>query len=240
MEESTVSREEIISNLRKEIERTDAQTEKECGVLLEQIAWVLLSVADGNTTFVSSEQTVTSGRIDIVVLAESQQVGGFQRREAYVWELKAPQLEIFETKTKSLAQPSQHLYGAETQLLHYYYSIINNPMLLKRWGIISSDYVKFGGVIIGRDKNFVNHKLKDLDAALGEILAKEAHDIREKYIYRHLNIKLWTWDNIIYLAESKSLSNQKITGDPNTTIELTGSVDLKATITPVDWAIGEE
>lgn len=235
-----MSREDIIINLQKEIERTDAQTEKECGSLLEQIAWVLLSVADGNATFVNSEQSVTAGRLDIIVLAETQQAGGFQQREVYIWELKAPQLKIFEIKTKSLAQPSQHLYGAETQLMHYYYSIVNNPMLLKRWGVLSPDYVKFGGVIIGRDKNFVSHKLKDLDAGSGEILAKEAHDIREKYIYRHLNMRLWTWDKILYLARSKSLSNQKFIGDPNTTIELTGSADLKTTITPVSWAIEEE
>ena len=235
-----MSRNDKIMNLQKEIERTDAQTEKECGSLLKQFAWVLLSVADGNATFVDSEQIVTAGRLDIIVLAESQQAGGFQQREVYVWELKAPQLEIFEIKTKSIAQPSQHLYGAETQLMHYYYSIVNNPMLLKRWGILSPDYVKFGGVIIGRDKNFVSHKLKDLDADSGERLAREAYDIREKYIYRHLNMRLWTWDKILYLVKSRPISNQKFIGDPNTTIELTSSADLKTNITPVSLAIEEE
>jgi len=233
MGECSMIPKDIISNLKKEIERTDAQTERECGKLLKEIPWVLLSIADGNATFVKTEQFNTAGRLDIVVLADSLQVGGDLRREAYVWELKAPQLEIFEVKTKSIAQPSPHLYGAETQLMHYYYSIVNNPVQLRRWEVSSPDHVKFGGVIIGRDNNFVNHKLKDLDKVSGKKLAKEAHDIREKYIYRRLNINLWTWDKIIRIAQFKQFSNHKIEGDPSTIIDLKGTADLTTTITAV-------
>ena len=87
-----MNNEEIITRLKDEVGRTDAQTERECGELLEQIAWVLLSSADGNTTFVRSEQILSTGRVDIIVLADSLQPGGSFRREAHVWELKAPQL----------------------------------------------------------------------------------------------------------------------------------------------------
>ncbi len=221
--------EEILAGLRTEIERTDARTERQCGNFLEQIAWVLLSSADGNTTFVASEQILSTGRVDIVVLADSLQPGGSFRREAHIWELKAPQLQLFEIKTKSQAQPSAHLYGAETQLMHYCYSVANDFGLLRRWGVLSPDHVRIGGVIIGRDGNFVD--LKGFDEALGKPLAHEAHEIREIFFYQRLNMNLWTWDKVIYLAECQQFSHQKITGDPGTLIDLKGSAELSATIT---------
>lgn len=221
--------EEILASLRTEIERTDAQTERQCGKLLEQIAWVLLSSADGNTTFVASEQILSTGRIDIVVLADSLQPGGSSRREAHIWELKAPQLKLFEVKTQSQAQPSSHLYGAETQLIHYCYSVANDFGLLRRWGVLAPDHVRLGGVIIGRDGNFVD--LKGFEEALGKQLASEAHEIRESFFYRHLNMNLWTWDKVIHLAECQQFSHQKFPGEPGTLIDLKGSAELSATIT---------
>ncbi|MCI5208968.1 MAG: hypothetical protein D3910_09260 [Candidatus Electrothrix sp. ATG2] len=223
-----------------EIAKEDVKTERECGKLLEEIAWVLLSAAEGTATFVKSEQYVTAGRVDIIVLADLVQMGGSLRREAYVWELKAPQLEIFEVKTQSLAQPSSHLYGAETQLMHYYQSIINDSILLRRLEILSPEHVKFGGVIIGRDDNFVKNKLKNLDETTGERLAHEANEIRDKYVYRQLNMNLWTWDNVLYLAQAKQLSNQRIEGDPSTTIDLQSKAELTTKTTEVSWDIEEK
>jgi hypothetical protein len=99
-----MNQDDILTQLKKEIERTDAQTERECGKLLENIAWVLLTTADGNTTYVETEQICSTGRVDIVVLADSMQPGGNFRREAHIWELKAPQLPLFDFRTKSQAQ----------------------------------------------------------------------------------------------------------------------------------------
>jgi hypothetical protein len=223
-----MNQDDILTQLKKEIERTDAQTERECGKLLENIAWVLLTTADGNTTYVATEQVCSTGRVDIVVLADSMQPGGNFRREAHIWELKAPQLPLFDFRTKSQAQPSLHLYSAETQLMHYCYSVSNDGVLLRRWGILSPDHIRLGGIIIGRDINFVD--CKGEDKTLGNQLACEAHEIREVFFYRKLNMKLWTWDKVISLAGSQSFSHQKIQGDPNILIDLQGSVDLSATI----------
>lgn len=223
-----MNRDDTLTELKKEIERTDAQTERECGTLLKNIAWVLLTIADGNTTYVHTEQICSTGRVDIVVLANSMQPGGNFRREAHIWELKAPQVSLFDLKTQGQAQPSVHLYSAETQLMHYCYSVSNDAVLLRRWGILSPDHIRLGGIIIGRDINFVACKKKDRTSA--NQLACEAHEIREVFFYRKLNMKLWTWDKVITLAESQSLSHQKIQGDPMISIDLQESVDLSATI----------
>jgi hypothetical protein len=222
-----MSNEEILVCLRAEIERTDAHTERECGKLLEKIAWVLLSKEQG-ITFVASEQFVSSGRVDIVVIAESVQPGGSSRREAYIWEIKAPQLRLFKVITKSQAQPSSHLYCAETQLMHYCFSVANDGTLLRRWNVLPED-IKLGGVIIGNDKNLVDSKGEDEE--LGKQLALEAFKIREIYFYHRLNMELWTWDKVVTLAKYQLLSYQKIAGDPNTSIDLKGVADLSETIT---------
>ncbi len=223
-----MSREDILTQLKMEIERTDTKTERECGELLSQIAWVLLAIADGNTTFVTTEQICSTGRVDIVVLADSMQPGGNFRREAHIWELKAPQVPLFELKTKSQAQPSEYLYNAETQLMHYCYSVSNDAVLLRRWGLLSPDHIRLGGIIIGRDLNLVSCKKEDVE--LAKQLACEAHEIRDVFLYRKMNLRLWTWDKVITLAESQSLSHQKIEGDPKMSIDLQESADLSATI----------
>ncbi|NLD35354.1 MAG: hypothetical protein GX654_00620 [Desulfatiglans sp.] len=223
-----MSRDDVLIQLKKEIERTDAQTELECGKLLKNIAWVLLTIADGNTTYVRTEQICSTGRVDIVVLANSLQPGGNFRREAHIWELKAPQVPLFDLKTQSQAQPSVHLYSAETQLMHYCYAVSNDAVLLRRWGILSPDHIRLGGIIIGRDINFV--ACNEEDKTLAKQLACEAHEIREVFFYRKLNLKLWTWDKVITLAESQSLSHHKFQGDPKISIDLHESVDLSATI----------
>ena len=223
-----MSREEILPLLKTEIERIDAKTERECGKLLSQIAWILLTIADGNTTFVKTEQICSSGRVDIVVLADSMQPGGNFRREAHIWELKAPQVPLFDLKTNSQAHPSEYLYSAETQLMHYCYSVSNDALLLRRWGLLSPEHIRLGGIIIGRDLNLISCKKEEKE--LAEQLACEAHEIREIFLYRKLNLKLWTWDKVLTLAEAQSFSHQKIQGDPKVSIDFQESADLSATI----------
>lgn len=212
-----MNRYDILTQLKEEIERTDKKTERECGELLGEIIQVLLTVADGNTTYVQSELICAAGRVDIIVFAEARIAGGASQREAYIWELKAPQVSLFDYKTQSQAQPSVHLYSAETQLMYYYYSVYNDDSLLRRWGILSPDHIKWGGIIIGRDKNLINCKGKN--ETLSKQLASQAREIRHNYIYKNLDIRLWTWDYVLHLAESQSRSHQKIPGDPDAKVD---------------------
>lgn len=215
---------EDIIELKKQVERTDAHTEQDCADYLVKDASVLLSTKYGIITYVNCEQFCSAGRLDIIVIAEMFEVGGNTRKCAYVWELKAPQLPLFQLETNNQACPSSELFMAENQLLHYHDSIAHDGHYRDRWGILSSDDVKFGGIIIGRDDAIV--KCKEKEITLGKQLARQALRIRESIFYRTNDIRVLTWDWIIKFLESSTVSHQKYTGTPDTTINVRGSLEL--------------
>lgn len=194
-----------ITELRLQVERDDAQTERECGKLLNKIAWVLLTQADGIPQFVRCEQISSVGKVDMLVVAEAWGVGPKPYLQAYVWELKAPQLNVFRMETADRAAPTKDLYSAENQLLHYYDTVKNDSTLLKKLGILSGDDVHLGGIIIGRNKNYV--KLDRQDKSYAISCAKQANEIRDKYFYGG-QIKLWTWDRVIEFATIIKVGHQ--------------------------------
>jgi hypothetical protein len=220
--------EETIRELREQIERTDAHTERECAGCLKYCPWALLPTLDGTITYLDCEQLCSAGRVDMIVIAEILEVGGNTRPGAFVWELKAPQIPLFQLETQNQACPSPELYKAENQLLHYHHSVANSGHLRDRWGIVSSDHVKFGGIIIGRDNAIVKCESKDL--LLGNRLAAQALRIRESVFYRASGIRIWTWDRIVTVLESQTLSHRKFVGEPDTVINIKQTADHTATI----------
>jgi hypothetical protein len=213
-----------VIELKKQVERTDAHTEKECANYLVKDASVLLSTKYGIITYVNCEQICSAGRLDIIVIAEMLKAGGDTRKCAFVWELKAPQLPLFQLETNNQACPSSELFMAENQLLHYHDSIAHDGQYKNRWGILSSDDVEFGGIIIGRDDAIV--KCKEKEITLGKQLATQALRIRESIFYRAYGIRVLTWDCIIKFIESSTVSHQKYTGEPDTTINVRGSLEV--------------
>ena len=214
----TPEEKQTISKLREQIERDDVHTERECAVYLKDVAWILLPTLNGTITYVNCEQLCSAGRVDMIVIAEILEPGGGMRPGAYIWELKAPQISLFDIETQNQACPSQELLKAENQLLHYYYSVANSGHLRDRWGIVSPYYVKFGGIIIGRDRAFVKCNGKDL--VLGRKLAEQALRIRDSVFYRASGINVWTWDHILAILKNQTLSHQRFLGDPEVKIEL--------------------
>lgn len=217
---------QTIITLRELVETQGRYTERECADQLSTIAGVLLSAADGHNIFVRTEQRCSTGRVDVVVFADALQPGGESRRQAHIWELKAPQHQLFELRTQSQAHPSAELYDAETQLLHYCYSVRNDGTLLRRWEILSPDHVKLGGVIIGRDSNII--ACQEQNGGLVRQLALEAFNIREVHFYEPARMKVWTWDKVIAIAEDLTEGHQMRINDPSTSIDLTRTVDLSA------------
>ncbi|MBW2063374.1 MAG: hypothetical protein JRJ03_00435 [Deltaproteobacteria bacterium] len=216
-----MSPQQIIQALQEQIERRDAHTERECAEHLSHIAWVLLTVLH-STYFVSRELNCQAGRADLTIIADRIQPGGDSRRIAYVWELKAPQLYLFELESNSQACPCTGLFKAENQLLHYYEFLANDGSFRDRWEIISNHDVYLGGIIIGRDANLV--RCDDEQVVLATHLARQALRIRERIFYGRNNIHLWTWDRVLSIAESHGVSHQRITGDPTESIDVTASV----------------
>lgn len=209
-----------INELRTQIERDGAQTERQCAKLLKKIAWVLLSPLRGSPKYVTCDQFSSVGQVDMFVVAETWGAGPNPYLQAYVWELKAPQLELFEVETQNRARPTEYLCSAENQLLHYYHTIKHDLQFLTRMEIQSINHVHLGGIIMGRNRNYVKcYDPQEQDNAMP--LAKQAHEIREIYFYQG-RIKLWTWDWVLELAKIHSYSYQRIIGT------ISGSTSVEA------------
>lgn len=219
---------QTIWDLRQQVERYDAHTEPECAECLKNVAWALLPTLDGTITYVDCEQLCSAGRVDMIVIAEILELGGESRAGAYVWELKAPQIPLFNMETRNQACPSLELFTAENQLLHYHDSVAKSGHLRERWGIVAPDQVRFGGIVIGRDNAIVKCEEKDL--VLAQKLAYQALRIRESVFYRPSGIRIWTWDRVLTILESQTVSHRKFIGDPETRIELNQTADLTDTI----------
>jgi hypothetical protein len=125
-----------------------AHTEVECGKILAAEFPEVLLPWDEAIVLVDTEYSTESGRTDIVVIADRTTIDGKERR-AYVWELKAPQVWLFEKETEGRAKPSNEPYSAETQLLHYQSSLAGSTEFCARWKICRKEHVCIGGIVIG-------------------------------------------------------------------------------------------
>lgn len=205
------AKEREIEQLRCQIERGDAHTERQCAGHLKNLAWSLLPILDGTITYVTCEQLCSAGRVDMLVIADILEFGGQTFRGVYVWELKAPQLPQLYINSQNQACPTHELFKAENQLLNYHNSISKDGHLRERWGIISPDHVRFGGIVMGRDHNIVDPKKKDRIES--HALAIQALQIRDSVFYRSHGIRLWTWDRVLTILSTQTISHRKFTGD---------------------------
>lgn len=219
--------EQAVEELRTQIEK-DAHTERECGECLKHIAEVLLPTFGVTITYVDQEQRVSTGTVDLIVIADAVQPGNYVRREAFIWELKAPQLHLFQIETQDRARPTSELIEAENQLLHYHDEVAKSGHLRQRWEITSPDHVNFGGIIMGRDDRMVRQKAMGGSRALQ--LASQALEIRERIFYKHNGIEFWTWDKVLAIAKSQIISHQRIRGDPAVTIDLKSTTEPTVTM----------
>ena len=121
--------------------------------------------------------------------------------KAYIWELKAPQCHIFEKDTENRLRPSKDLIQAENQLLNYYHENKGSELFRNNFGVTHSEYVCFGGIIIGSHARRVRG---DYEEAKKEKLIETAFMIRKNYIYDRLNIRIMHWDYILDLLKPRT------------------------------------
>ena len=107
-------------------------------------------------------------------------------------------------------------------MLHYHDDMAKSGHLRERWGIVSSDHVNFGGIIIGRDGTFVKPKGNDHSASMQ--LARQTLEIRERAFYKPNRIELWTWDKVLAIAKSPMDSHQSKSGASGVTVDLRATV----------------
>lgn len=178
--------------------RDDAQREVECQAYLQH-AHLLLAPPLSRVEQVVREQVAMAGRSDYFMLCEVTEVG--PRRRLVLWEAKAPQLAPFEVVTQNRLIPSRALVEAENQLLYYFDEYRSNGQFLDRYQLRHADDVKLGGIVIGRDDNWVRHRPADgLQHAAILQLASSALRIRDEHFYRG-RIRVLTWDRIAQVIE---------------------------------------
>lgn len=200
-------RQTVVEELCKQIDREDARTERECGAQLKEIASILLSFSRVGY-YSKSELSTTSGRTDLIVFASNRETGGDYHTEAFIWELKAPQLVVFESEGSVRACPTKDLYNAENQLLHYHNELQQNGVWKTQHDIRDPRHVKLGGIIIGRDRNWI--ECGDDEKEELTRLAKTANQIRFSYYYDHNSIRLLTWDKVVDMALTFTATHQHL------------------------------
>jgi hypothetical protein len=174
------------------------KTEVQCGqILVDAFPQVLLPF-DETVYYAGREIIQNTGRVDIVVLGDKRQLDGTVCRVAYVWELKAPQVAVFEVENGSRARPTEELFNAENQLLHYRYECAGSEQFRKKWNITSAQNVFFGGIVIGTTSSFVSSpNSKTSPDANAIALANTALDVRKMAFYEPTRILLQTWTTIV-------------------------------------------
>ena len=113
---------------------------------------------------------------------------------ASIWELKAPHCYLMEfDDAKTRCRPTLDLIKAENQLLHYGHESQNNDAHQVRLQIMDRDRIRLGGIVIG-----TRDKILKGATGVGDIeRATNSFNIRKKYFYEPIGMKVVTWDRII-------------------------------------------
>lgn len=181
------------AKLLRELMAEAEHREVQCQAYLPK-ANVLLAPPFSKVIQVVREQVAMAGRSDYFILCEVTEVD--VRRRLVLWEAKAPQLAPFEISSHNRLMPSRALVEAENQLIYYFDEYRGNSQFLDRYKIRHADDVKLGGIIIGRNNNWVRSTPSNtLPDDVLEQLAASALRIRDEHFY-HGRIKILTWDRI--------------------------------------------
>lgn len=171
----------------------ETQREVECQPYL-QYAHLLLVPPMSRVIQVVREQVAMAGRSDYFLVCEVSEVD--VRRRLILWEAKAPQLAPFEVSTQNRLIPSRALVEAENQLLYYFDEYRSNGQFLDRYQIRHADDVRLGGIVIGREDNWVRPPRDNaMPQEVLRQLASSALRIRDEHFYRG-RIRILTWDHV--------------------------------------------
>jgi hypothetical protein len=186
----------------KSLIETNAHTEKDCRAFLKHARSLLINFTSETFVEDAEEYRGNAGDSDYLIVTRTKNEAGIEKNVAYLWEAKAPQLALFEADTNNRVRPTKDFISAENQLLHYYDDSVGSEQFRKRFGLVGTDDVKMGGLIIGCQKTLVHGgDYKERDRMM---LYNRALEVRKNYLYRALGIKVLLWDFHI-LAHLKPL-----------------------------------
>lgn len=191
----------------EELINRDTHNEDECKPYLGFITRDLIKGIPANYNFRIRQEIIEStGKPDYIIITDIRDAGDTKVR-AFVWELKAPQLYIYEYDTLSRVKPTENLTNAENQLLHYCYELKKHGLLKDRYNITDRDDVCLGGIIIGRDNTKVrDHPRYDNDRK--KELFKTAYEAR-KLMYGD-RINFMTWNDVVHNIRIKQVVGKTI------------------------------
>jgi hypothetical protein len=171
------------------VDEPDGHRERECQEYLIYAARLLLPNAPTEIEGITEERNFF-GRADLVIGADIRDGTNRSARHAYIWELKAPQCYLFENDTNNRCRPTFEFLQAENQLLHYFHEASGNGRFRERMRVLDQDNIHIGGLVIGTRTRLLkgSDQVQKADTAL---------KVREKYLYKNHQIKIWTWDSIL-------------------------------------------
>lgn len=180
---------------------TDGSYERECGRFLHHAAEFLCPNTPERVVNVRFEGRTHYGDSDLVIVADWRNGRrGNADRYAVIWEIKAPQCRLMEADDNRVRyRPTRDLVKAENQLLHYYNEYLGNEAFRRREGILTTDRVKLGGIIIGREG-----RLSIEGTEVSEELAEQSLEIRSRLLYEKASFSVRTWDEIARVLEPQN------------------------------------
>lgn len=187
------SPEQIHDELKRLIYTNKKRTELECKKFLSFVKPYLFNETFIEEVYCEPEYRGHSGDSDFVISAKIESEGGDERTKAYIWEVKAPQLYIFEKDNENRLCPTIDLFRAENQLLNYFHENKGSNDFCKAFDAHTDD-VHMGGIIIGRLNTRVKNDYSEEKKAM---LYSKAYNLRKKYIWNNLNIRVIIWDKIL-------------------------------------------
>lgn len=172
-----------------------------CGAYLQFALPLLLARTPIEIIKMEREERSFFGASDFVVSAKFRRDAGGTETAAYIWEVKSAQCCIMtKDENNNRYAPSKDLYKAENQLIHYLHDATNNGAFRDRYGVGATGPVYAGGIIIGTDARVVAKGARQDPAK-----ALDSLTLRRRYLYRHEQIRVLTWDDIMhYLAPTQS------------------------------------
>lgn len=158
-----------------------------------------------------AEVRAATGRLDLVVVAKEVQLEGDSLRVGFVWELKAPQCEVFvPVKDATYYKASPDLVEAENQLLHYHDDLSTSESLRRQLGLEGCE-IRFGGLVVGKEATSFRCR-EGQDRGKSRRQARIARRLREVRFYRQNEIELLTWDSVLVRAQTIFATAQRKVG----------------------------
>lgn len=181
------------SQLNNFILETDHYREKECRLFIP-LALDLFVPFTSLTTGLCDETEYPghTGPSDLIVFCE-RNCGGISEKYAYIWEVKAPQADVFVKDTDNRIKPSTAFIQAENQLLHYWEDC-KTEKFRSDFGISHIDHIMLGGILIGKESTRVNG---DYDEVKKNRLFRTALNLRKQCLYGHTGIQVLIWDDVL-------------------------------------------